>query len=436
MNRSSGIAVFGALAIAVANVAPAAAQYQNEYVPPKLLTRGTTSSAISGNGTVVVQVQVNPDGSHKAIRVIRSTNVADNQAALDIAQSSTYSPGTRGGKAGTFFYDYTLKFSGSSVAADTGGSQAMQITRMNRAGNYSGAKAQATEYLSSHPGDAEVTQQLGIANFFLKDYQGSAAAFAQVPNIDHNYRVMAAAALANAAVDTSNPELAVSYAQKANSLDPGANSLFALGVAQLANKDYAAAASSLSKARALAFSSPKTDTKTKLGIDGRLLAAYQGANDTANVQKIANEIKQLDPSSNIAGRVAGNQYLSAGNAAVQAGNTEEALKQFELAAGTGDPDVQVTAYTQAAFAIGNSSKPDYDKMKSYADKALAVKATDPAANFAAGVALTGQWKTENKPDLKQQAVDFCNKAIQYAQAANDQTGFVSKVQAFMKEYLK
>ena len=72
---------------------PALAQYANEFVPAKLVRQGTTTNSIAGSGTVVVQVQVNADGSHKAIKVISSTNPGDNAAAMEIAQNSSYRPG-------------------------------------------------------------------------------------------------------------------------------------------------------------------------------------------------------------------------------------------------------------------------------------------------------------------------------------------------------
>ena len=61
-----------------------------------------------------MQVQVNADGSHKAIKVIRSTNPGDNAAAMDIAQNSSYRPAHRGSTPVTSFYDFTLKFNGKS----------------------------------------------------------------------------------------------------------------------------------------------------------------------------------------------------------------------------------------------------------------------------------------------------------------------------------
>ena len=88
-----------ALAAAGTFAAPASAQYANEYLPPKMTHQGKTTHAIAGTGTVVVQVQVNANGTAKAIRVIHSSNSGDNSAAMDIANHSTYRPAHRGKKA-------------------------------------------------------------------------------------------------------------------------------------------------------------------------------------------------------------------------------------------------------------------------------------------------------------------------------------------------
>src|SRR5665213_1904904 len=84
-----------------ASAAPAAAV---NLIPARLATRGTATTAPAGKGRVVVQVLVNPNGSHKATRVIRTSNAGDNKAALEIAQSSTYHPATRNGKPIVWFY--------------------------------------------------------------------------------------------------------------------------------------------------------------------------------------------------------------------------------------------------------------------------------------------------------------------------------------------
>ncbi|MDQ6826274.1 MAG: TonB family protein, partial [Candidatus Eremiobacteraeota bacterium] len=82
---------------AVAYALPAVAATSNEvkynyYFPPKLVKRAAPSVAVGGSGKVVVQVQVNANGSFKVTRVIKSTNHSDDAAALDIARRSSYKP--------------------------------------------------------------------------------------------------------------------------------------------------------------------------------------------------------------------------------------------------------------------------------------------------------------------------------------------------------
>jgi TonB family protein len=439
MNRSSRIAVaIGAIAFAFGATAPVLAQYANEYVPPKLISKGSTAHVIAGSGKVIVQVQVNADGTHKAIKVIKSTNPGDNAAAMDIAQNSSYRPASKGGKKLTAFYDYTLKFIGKSVAADTGGaSPAVAIDRMIRAGNYAGAKAAASQYLLSSPGDSNARALLGIADFYASDFESAAAAFALVPTIDKKYQPVAAHAFASAAVSIApkNPTLAVSYGQKALALENSANSLFSLGVAQLASNDLTDATANLKKARDRAFADPKTDTKSKVNLDSALLQAYLKANDSADAQTVAAEIKQLDPTSTVPGRVMGSAMLQAGLDARKAKQHDVAIKDFEAAAAAGDPQLAVTANAQAAFEIAGMDKPDYNKMKAYADKALAIKADDPGANYAEGIAYTGLYVSSKKDDLKKQALDYCTKAAQYARAQGNEA-MALQIETFVKNNLK
>ena len=116
MKRISGIAALTFAACALGAV-PAVAQYANEFSPAKLVTQGKTSLDIVGSGLVIVQVQVNADGTHQVIKVIKSTNPGDNDAAMDIAKNSSYRPAHRGTTPVTAFYDFTLKFNGKSVAS-------------------------------------------------------------------------------------------------------------------------------------------------------------------------------------------------------------------------------------------------------------------------------------------------------------------------------
>ncbi len=246
MNRNASIAIVLATALAC-GAQPAIAQYATEFTPAHLLHQGKTSVAIAGSGRVVVQVQVNADGSHKAIRVIKSTNSGDNAAAMEIAQSSNYRPAHRGNKPVTAFYDFTLNFHGKSVAqtpSESSGpvlsaaglsSAAAKIAALLRQSQYAQAKAKAEAALLNAPDDNSVRQMLGIAEYDQNDFVSAAATFDKVPTISSQFRGPAAQSFAAAAVHLANSDAArsLAYAQKAVALQPTTNSRFALGVAQL-----------------------------------------------------------------------------------------------------------------------------------------------------------------------------------------------------------
>jgi hypothetical protein len=445
MKRISALLVSAAVAGLAATALPAGAQYSNEYTPAKLIHQGKTTHSIAGSGTVVVQVQVNADGSHKAIRVIHSNNGGDNDAAMDIAQNSTYRPAHRGGNAIPAFYDFSLKFNGKSVVAPPSELSstrltpaAQRIAGMISAKQYSQAKTAAQMALLSAPGDDALRQMLGIAAYDSNDFATAASAFDKVPNVGKQFVPIAAASLATAAVQIaqSNPTQSLVYANKAVSLDPnGTNAKFALGVAQLANKQNAQALATLKAVHEAAMRDPKMGTNAKVNVDAQLVAAYLANNDTQDAQTVAAEIKQLDPNSTAASAVIGNSLLKAGVDAMKAKDNATALKDFEAAAAQGDAAIQVTAYTQSAFLIGQSDKPDYKKMQSYADKAVALKPDDALANFAEGVALTGQW-AQNRSDeaAKKKAQDALTKADAAAKAAGNES-LALQIESFMKQNL-
>jgi TonB family protein len=448
MKHSSGI-----LALAVAGFIlsslPARAQYANEFTLAKLVKQGTTSKSIAGSGTVVVQVQVNADGTHKAIKVIRSTNSGDNDAAMEIAQNSSYRPAHRGATPVTSFYDFTLKFNGKSVSSpnevsQSGGGGSMgavspaaeQIATLIREKQYASAKSKAQAELLSSPDDQSLREMLGIAAFDDSDAVTAAEAFDKVSSIGKQFQPVAAASFAGAAVTIAdqNPSQALAYAQKAMALNPDTNSRFALGVAQLANKQNADALATLKAVAQASANDSKLSQTAKENIDARLMSAYLANNDTQGAQAVAAQIKQLDPSSTLPGRVMGNSYLSAGVAASNAKNYTEALKDFDQAAAQGDPGVAVTAYVQAALVITKMDKPDYKQMQSYADKAIALKPDDPLANFAEGIALTGQWAGSRDDNAKKKALDALNKADSLAKQSNNEA-LSLQIESFIKQNL-
>lgn len=439
MNRSSRVAIAAGIVAFALSFVPAQAQYANEFSPAKRLAAGTTSHSIGGKGTVIVQVQVNADGSHKAIKVIKSTNPANNAAAMELAQTATYRPAHRGPKAVVSFYDYTLKFTAKGLASETDTGALGQIRAMIRSGNYATAKSKASAYVLSNPGDSQGRILLGLADYYAGDNPGSAAAFAAVPSIDKKFQVVAAQAFASAAVNlaATNANLALSYATKAYALDKGTNSLFALGVAQLNSPGKAAdAVASLKKARDDAFAMKTTDLKSKINLDSALLSAYQKNGDSANAQVVAAEIKVLDPTSKVPGQVIGAALLDQARAQRTAKNYDASVALYDKAAAAGDPSVAVTADAEAAFTLQAEAKPDYAKVKAYADKAIAIKPDDASANFAEAVAYTGMYYTAGRKDAdKASANSYAQKAIQYARAAGNEA-LALTVESFVKTNLK
>ena len=430
----------GAAAFIGASALPAAAVYATDYVAPKLAHQGKTSVPIAGSGSVIVKVLVKADGTFQVVNVVRSTNTGDNAAALDLAKNSTYHVGLRGGKPTTAFYDFTFKFTGKNVSggANSGTTGAAAgtapIARLLRANNYAGAKAAATAYLASHPGDVFATSYLGLADALLGDDPGAAAAFDQVHTIPAQYRAVAAQAysLASIQVQKSNPTLALTYAQKSLALHADGNGYFALGVAQLASNDPANALTNLKKARDLTTGDPKITTKEKISIDTELMQAYIANNDQANAQTMAAEIKQLDPTSNAAGRIMAQVAYDKATALTKANNYPDAIKAWEAGAlADNEPANAVTGWSQAALLMGRLEKPDFKAMSAEADKAIAAKADDPLANYAKGVALVNLSTQNGDAAAKKSGIDYLNKADAEAKAAN-MIGLSLAIENFIK----
>ncbi len=112
--------------------------------------------------------------------------------------------------------------------------------------------------------------------------------------------------------------------------------------------------------------------------------------------------------------------LKPGSDAQAAKNYDGALKDFDQAAAGGDPEVAVTANTHAAFAYSAEDKPDYKRMQAYAEKALALQPNDAQANFAEGIALTGQWASSHDDGTKKKAPTALDKADQQAKAEGNE----------------
>jgi len=425
MQPTRPFAVLFAAALLLPNAAPAqpsatptpsAAKF-NYYFPPKLVKKGTNKSALAGAGTVTVKVYVNKDGTFKVQGVLKSSNHGDDQAALEIAQSSTYKPATKGGKAVAAFYDYALSFNaaGSSMT-QTDTSELGQYERMVHAGNFSGAQTNLTAYLKAHPADPRAELYLGLADSFLNDYVDAAAAFDQAGTIPANYRAVAGKSYGEAAVTLASDkkvDAAISAGHHAVELAPGFGTYNALGFSEFVGGQYAVAAADLEKARSLAPSENVPANQRAL-VDINLVAAYFGAGDPDQAMKIVDEAKQLDPS--IAAKLdipIFNYYSSQAKTKFNNKQYTDAAALLEQAAPLA-PTQAAALYTQAAFYLLAGDKPSNDKAKADADKAIALDPDDAAAYYAGGVALANSNKPKDALTYLQKADDAAKKAGQTA----------------------
>jgi tetratricopeptide (TPR) repeat protein len=385
----------------------------NYYFPPKLLKKGTSKSPIAGVGSVTVKVFVNKDGTFKVQGILKSTNHGDDQAALEIAQSSTYKPATKGGKVQAAFYDYTLSFGAggsSSIMSDT--SELGQYERMVHAGNFSGAQTKLIEYLKAHPGDARAELDLGLADSFLNDYVDAAAAFDQGGTIPPNYRAVAGKSYGEASVSLASDkktEAAIAAGRRAVDLAPGFGTYNALGFSEYVGGQFAIAAADLEKARSLA-PSENVSAQQRALVDINLVAAYLGAGDLDKAMKISDEAKQLDPS------ISGKLDIPIGNYYSNQARTKFANKQYVDAAVLLEqgaplaPSQAAAMYTQAAYYYLAGDKPDNVKAKADADRAIALDPNYAAAYYAGGVALANTSKTKDALSYLQKADDAAKKA--------------------------
>ena len=192
-------------------------------------------------------------------------------------------------------------------------------------------------------------------------------------------------------------------------------------MAQLANNENADALASLKAAHDAAMGDPKIPTSMKVNIDSELLAGVSGKQ--RHGRRAGGGRPDQATRSQQHGRVAGDGRepdQSRATHAVDAKDTTTRARRLRSSRGLGDPQLAVTANTLAAFAIARSAKPDYKRMQAYAEKALAIKPNDAAANFAEGIALTAQWAASHDDGTKKKAAAALDKADQQAKAEGNE----------------
>jgi tetratricopeptide (TPR) repeat protein len=409
--------IFVATTVAVVALSslPALGDNLGYYTPPKLVKQGTSATPIAGNGTVLIQVLVNPDASFKVQKIIKSSNSDDNQAAMEIANSAKYSPATKGGKKIAAFYTYTLKF-----VVNTKTSNAAPVNPLSKydaevhAGHYIDARNGLQSYLQSHPDDPQANALLGVSEFFLNNFVDSATAFNKAGTVSSQYATVAAnayAKAAQAAITTKNGAAAVAYATKAKAVTPGAATWNLLGNAQLVNNDTTDAIQSFEQARALSPSDPKLDPKERGTIVANLIAAYADSDQIDKAVALLPEMKQLDPDNMVGTSHVVAYYAKKALAASNAGKTSDAIAAYEKGGSYGGP-LAHTMYTNEAMQLMRLAHPDWNQIQIVAGKAIALTPDDARANLAYGNVLLNEKKYN-------EALPYLQKAQSSAKASGD-----------------
>ncbi len=408
------------IAALVLGAAPLAASAQTSvyYVPPKLQTRGTNTTPITGKGTVTIKVFVHANGKTDIpSTVAKSTNHGDDAAALEIARTSTYKPAAKDGKPADAFYTFVLSFSGTGAVgaetSETGDGALQKVAGLERSGNYSAAKEQLGTYLQAHPDDKEGNLLLGVANAFTDDYSSAAGAFDKAGTIPAKYQTLAGKTYSNAAVaalKANDNDGAVAYSTKAIGLMPSAEPYNIRGSAEYAQKKYDSAVSDLEKARDLA-TAEKADNHQLAVIETNLTAAYMGAGQSDKGLATAKDVARLDPSITQTGEIIAQYYNDKATALVKSGDRKGASDQLDAGAAA-VPKYAVQLYGNAATILASDAKPDWKVVKAEADKALAIDPNDARANYVAGVALANDKNTKD-------ALTYLNKAQATAKTGTD-----------------
>ncbi len=327
--------LLGALALAFF-APPASAQTSTYYTPPKIVKQGTASSPIAGTGAVTIQVFVKKDGSIGNIKLEKSTNHGDDAAAMEIAKNSTYKPGVRDAKPIDAFYTMALKFNGSSVVNDTGttANQLLAANALIRANKFADAKTQIDGYLGAHPNDKDAEALLGVADAYLSDPAGAAAAFDAAGTVPEQFKVVAAKAYSDAAVDAlkaKNNDQAIALAGKALALQVNVNTLFIRGTAYGNAQQYPAAIGDLERAKAQATAG-HADAATLNAIDASLATSYLLGGQPDKGLALAQELKRRDPSNTRVDDTMAAYYNRQAVDAMKSGNRTQAVTDLENAA--------------------------------------------------------------------------------------------------------
>jgi tetratricopeptide (TPR) repeat protein len=391
------IAAFGAPLVAGAQTEPA-------HIAPKLVKRGTNTTAPAGTGDVMVQVFVKKDGTFKVNKVVKSSNGGDNAAALEIAKTSKYRPAMKGGEPVDEYYDFKVSFAGDTAAIGNG--PMASILAEIRAGKYDQVKTDLATYMQSNPNDTQAYVLLGVANAFGGDPAAASAAFAKAGTIPDQYQALALQSYEKYATSALNDKKfsdAIDAANHAIAMNPQSlQAYYVRGQANMGAQNYSAAIADLQKATAIAVS-VKSDEKTMATLAFTLAVAQLDAGQFGESAQTAKDLYRNDTARS--GELDKYAYTAAMGAAItlaNSGRIPDSVSRLESAAAA-FPNDAAALTSEAAYILAIDKKPDWDKVKAEAQKALNRDPNAGKAEFVLGVVAS------QKNDTKT-AVDYFTKA--------------------------
>jgi tetratricopeptide (TPR) repeat protein len=358
------------------------------YTPPKLLKPGTNTSTVVGPGSITIQVFVKKNGSFTVSRIIKSTNSADNAAAMEIAKTATYKPALKDGTPTDGFYDYIINLGGAEAASvhpTAASGPTAEAYALIRNGKYADAETTLQTYLQAHPGEVQASTLLGVANAFAGNDDAASAAFDAVPTIPDQYKTLATESYAKHATNMLSAQKypdAIAAAGRLITLSPtSAEGYYVRGVANANQQNFKDAIPDLQKALDIVKAMSKPDEKSIANIEESLAISQlnTGAYDAASATM--KDVVKLDPLQEPKLQQAA--YIAVANDAIgsaNAGHVPDAVAKFETGA-TIFPASAANFYGQAAFIMLTVKAPDYKKLKAEADKALALDPTNGRALF-------------------------------------------------------
>ena len=288
----------------------------------------------------------------------------------------------------TFPFLLLLLLASASANAQTALTSADSLLR---AGKFAEAKRVSESYLSSHPGDSAAEVLLGVAEAYLEDPKDAVVAFDAAGTIPDQYRIVAAKAYADAAVEAlkaKDNQKAIILADKAIVLQSNVNTLYIRATAYANAQKYQPAISDLENAKSQAVAG-HADPSTLNAIDASLVTSYLFGGQAEKGLALARALKQRDPSNTRVDDALAAYYAQRAIAAFQAGKVEEAVEVLEMAAKE-LPSRAASLYVQAANLLGAGPQPDWKRVQTEAEKALTIAANDARANYVVGIALANQ----------------------------------------------